>query len=274
MLKSKEEVLIRLKSLQHDLERRPKKRDDNSLYSMSRKYFGSWNKMMEGAGYKCKYCQKPKIPKRFLPSFYYFLGLVTTDGHIQYNRDKTWYNTSLYTSEREEVNLILNLIKNLFDYNSSVRKRKTCFSRRPNYQINISSKNVCEFLHKTGIPYGAKSYTIRLPLLVQNCSEGDFWHYLRGVFDGDGCIIFSGYNNTFKISSGSLKFIEDIKNKFENYGIYSSKMSQQKKNVWELKVCTKADIVKLYNFLYKNAEFYYPRKRRKWANNMFKNVVY
>lgn len=263
-----------LKILHHSLRRRPKKRDDNYLYFMSRKYFGSWNKMMKEAGYECKDYQNPKIPKEFSSQFYYFLGLVTTDGHIQYDSNRPNYNVSLYTSEKEEVELILGIINNLFDYKSSIRGRKSIFSNRPNYQINISSKKICEFLHKTGIPYGAKSYTIMLPQLVQNCSEENFWHYLRGVFDGDGCIIFSGSNNTFKISSGSPKFINDIKNKFESYGIYSSKISQQKENVWEIKVSTRADILKLYNCLYKDAEFYYPRKRKKWANNMFKNVVY
>lgn len=273
VLKSKEEVLAKLKELNLSLRRRPKKRDNDSLYSMSRKYFGSWNKMMEEAGYKCKNYQNPEVPKDFLAEFYYFLGLVTTDGHIQYDPHRPNYNVSLYTSETEEVNLILKLIRNLFGYDSSVRKRKTFFSKRPNYQINISSKRVCEFLHTKGIPYGTKSYTIRLPSSIFCCSEENFWHYLRGVFDGNGCIIFSGYTWVFKISSGSLNFVEDIKGKFESYGICSSKIYKEKENLWELKIFTKTEISKLYKLLYKNAEYYYPRKKKKWASNMFKNEV-
>lgn len=268
----KKRVIEKLYNLEVNLKRRPVKRDNSYLYILSRKYFGSWNKMMEEAGYKCKYFQNPKIPKKLLPEFYYFLGLVTTDGHNQYNKNKKWYNVSLYTSEKEEVGLILNLIENIFDYNSSIRKRKSFLSKRPNYQINISSKNVCEFLHKTGIPYGAKSYNIRLPSLIKFCSKKDFWHYLRGVFDGDGSIIFSGPNNTFKISSGSIKFIEDIQKKLVKEGFVRSRISRQKENVWEVKITNRPDIEKLYNLFYQNAEFFYPRKKLKWQSNMFKNT--
>lgn len=70
--------------LENRLKRRPQKRDDSSLYYHSRRIFGSWNKLMQTAGFKIKVYQKidsVKLDKDFA----YFLGLVVTDGHIVHN---------------------------------------------------------------------------------------------------------------------------------------------------------------------------------------------
>lgn len=83
---NKEKIISAVHDLGKRLKRRPVKRDNSNLYFLSRKYFGSWNKMMEGAGYNTEKLQKPRIPNLNSDLLYYFLGLVCTDGHVVFNK--------------------------------------------------------------------------------------------------------------------------------------------------------------------------------------------
>ena len=60
-------LILGVRNLEKELGRRPTKHDNSALYQRSVKYFGSWNKMMEAAGYKVKYYQYPKIPDKLTP---------------------------------------------------------------------------------------------------------------------------------------------------------------------------------------------------------------
>ena len=262
----REDVLTKLKLLQEKLARRPVKRDSPYLYLLSRKYYGSWNKLMIEAGYQCKEIQNPSIPPNLDNKLSYLLGLLSTDGHIQAIKDKGFYRTMIYTSEREEVEIISRLINEIFKYHVSVRGRKTGFSKRLNYEINIYSKKVALFLNSLGIPFGAKSYTIKVPEILIDKNENLFWHYLRGVFDGDGSIIFSESNTSFKISSGSVNFLNGLKEITNSQG-FNLRVSKQDQNVWILRTNIKKDIARLYSLIYKDALFFYPRKKEKWSKH-------
>lgn len=261
---SKKEVIEKLKILEKKLGRRPVKRDDSRLYVLSRRYFGTWNKMMREYGYECKNIQKVKIPNKFTYDFYYFLGLVSTDGHIQALKEKNSYRILLYTSEDEERDMILRLIELLFSYKASVRSRKTGFSKRPNYEIYISSKNLAFLLNDKGIPFGSKWDNMILPKIIVGCENKAFWNYLRGVFDGDGSIIFSGKNKSFKVSSGSKIFLEGLKNKLLNEGFFYVGINKQTDTMWELRISRAEELKKLYSLFYNDAHFFYSRKKLKW----------
>lgn len=266
----KKKIINALKELENKLKRRPAKKDSSNLYHLSRKYFGSWNNLLKEAGYKIREIQRPTIHKSERDKLYYLLGLLNTDGHIQFQKEGGKYRILFFTSELEEKEIILKLIKQLFEYNASVRAKKTGFSKRLNYEIYISSKEICEFLHDLGMPYGAKSKTIRMPKsLIEN--RRDIWNYMRGVFDGDGSIIFTKYGCLFKISGGSEKFIQDIYEVFKK-DMPSARVTHEREDIWELKITNKEDILKLYNLIYKNADYFYPRKKIKWQSNMFKNT--
>lgn len=260
----KRDILTKLKLLEKYLGKRPVKRDDSNLYFLSRKYFGSWNNMMLEAEYDCKTFQKSDIPIVFNEELYYLMGIISTDGHIQALITRNSYRVMIYTSEKEEVKLLLNLVLNIFNYKASIRPRKTGFSNRVNYEIYISSKKIALFLNSLGIPFGAKSYNITVPKIIYECKEDYFWHYFRGIFDGDGSIIFQGYNGILKIASGSEKFLSQLKYILSSKGFKTFKVSKQDKNVWALRTNTKTEIKLIHELIYNNAQFYYPRKKLKW----------
>lgn len=269
MKRDKEFVLKNLKNLHTKLGRRPVKRDYSNLYFLSRKYFGSWNNLMKEAGYSVKEFQNPDIPDITSRDFYYFLGLLCTDGHIQFIKNKWQYKLIIFTSYDEEKEIILRLIQELFNYKASVRSKIYGFSKKPNYEIYISSKKICKFFNDLGVPYGNKSLNLKVPKIIFNLDNIKLWSFIRGVFDGDGSIIFSKSIQTFKISSGSQGFIEDLNVLLAKSGIGFIRVIHERENVWELKVGRTKELQKIYSLMYKDAYFYYPRKRLKWEQRYF-----
>ncbi|HLD98523.1 MAG TPA: LAGLIDADG family homing endonuclease [Candidatus Nanoarchaeia archaeon] len=261
----KQEIINEFKRIEKNLGRKPVKRDNANLYFLSRKHFGSWNNLIEKSGYKVRRFQNPQIPDVLSNEVYYLLGLLCTDGHIQFRKNECKYRLILFTSYNEEKEMIIKLIKNIFDYNASVREKLYGFSNRPNYEVYISSKKVCEFFNNLGVPYGNKSTSLRVPKVLFHLNKDKTFNFLRGVFDGDGSIIFSSINQTFKISSGSQKFIEDMHKLMSKLNINSSRITHERDNIWELKLNKEKEIKKLYNLLYLDSKFYYPRKKLKWS---------
>jgi len=201
--------------------------------------------------------------------FYYFLGLLCTDGHIQFNREKGKYKLIIFTSNKEEREMICNLIYSLFKYKASLRSKIYGFSEKPNYEIYISSKKLCEFFENLEVPFGAKSLTIKIPNIIKKCSDAFFWNFVRGIFDGDGSIIKLKTNWTFKIASGSRIFLEELNDLFLKRGL-SSILRKEREHLWLLKLHKKNEINKIYSLIYKNTKnYYYARKRLKWENNNF-----
>lgn len=259
---NKKEILERLIELEVKLKRRPTKRDNSTLYFLSRKYFGSWNNLMKKAGYKVKHRQKAQLPK-INSKLYYFLGLLSTDGHIQSipKGDKVM----IFTSYKEEREMILSLMKNLFNYSSSFRIRNYGFSTRENYEIYIYSKKLSKFLQNIGIPSGKKTFSIKVPSLIMKDKSQEIWHFIRGVFDGDGSISKTSNQPLFKINMGSTDFIRDLQKIFISRGFNSIKLRQERETLWDLRLNKKEDIKKLYSLIYKNSKnYFYPRKKYKW----------
>lgn len=259
---NKEKIIFELKELEKKLGRIPKKRDNSYLYFLSRQYFSSWNRMMKYAGYSVKTTQKPIIPKIYSTSLYYFLGILITDGHIAIKPNRI-YQIKLYTSFSDEKEILIKLIKFLFKYNPSLRSRKTEFSENLNYEIYLSSKELCYFLtEKLGIPQGNKSSNVVVPKFIINSNDLKKGSFLRGVIDGDGSIL---KGNVIKISSGSREFLTDIKNILFGLRVKSGKICCEKNNVYNLWICGSENVIKLKKLIYKDkSDFYYPRKKLSW----------
>ena len=268
MLKNeKSKLIFEIKNLEKELDRRPTKHDNSSLYNKSRKYFGSWNKMMESAGYKVIYYQYPKIPRKLTPELSYFLGLIMTDGHLQCHNKR--YGIYLFTSYNEEKNMIMDLIKNLFSYNAGTYNRKYGFNKRINTMLIINSRDLINCLNKDfNIPIGNKSLNARVPEVILNSNSENKINFLRGVVDGDGHITQSSVH----ISSGSYLFLIDMKKLFSSINIECNAKIEERRTCYVLHL-NKTESKKLYYLCYDKAKYFYPRKKDKLLRtNIFKNV--
>jgi len=259
---NKKRIIDEIRSLAEKLNRKPVKRDDERLYQIARKYFKSWNNSLKLAGFEIKDKQSPIMPDTKENGFYYFLGLLITDGHVVYDRGKN-YQIKLYTSYEEEKEMIAKLIYFLFNYKPSIRKRKTGFSKRANYEIYISSKDLCNFITNfSDIPSGAKSINVKVPNLLLSSDKSKIGGFIRGVIDGDGTILKS---STAKIVSGSEGFLSGVKELLNKLGAKSGKICHEKENLYTLWICGKDNLRKLRGALYENSNsFFYSRKKDLW----------
>lgn len=266
---NKELVIKTIKNLDEELKRRPTKWDNCGLYQASRKHFGTWNNAMKIAGYKIPEKQNPVLPEKLTPELAYFLGLLITDGHIQSDNIGRKYKTSLYTSYKEEIEVICSLIKSLFKCKAKIYERKhTGFSRKNNYDIYIHSKMFVEYLKNNyDIPSGAKSLTIKIPKFILNTSKKNMVAFLRGVIDGDGSIKKWSVN----IASGSYSFLKSIKYMLNKLRIDSNKIYKDR-TCMTLSITKNKNLNKLYSLIYSNASAYYPRKKSKFETAILKNA--
>jgi len=212
---------------------------------------------MKAAGYKVKFYQKIDSIK-FNEDFAYFLGLLITDGHIYFNKNLKNYKVAIYTSYPEEKEMLLKLIKYLFNYNLPFTSRMYGFNKKPNYEIRIDSKYLAMVLiNDYNIPSGAKSLTVLMPTKIMDSSTKIKIAFLRGIIDGDGSI--SG--NSVKIASGSKEFLQRLKKLLGSLTIFSGRVIKDNKNTntFSIRICRKADLIKIKSIY--DAEFCYKRKK-------------
>lgn len=260
----RKEVIEEIVLLGRKLGRAPVKRDCNSLYFRARASFGTWNCALSASGFNIRVNQEPKIPL-LSEEFFYFLGLIITDGHLVVdNLKRKNYQAKLYTSFREEKELILKLIFDLLGYRASVRERRTGFTNNLSYEIYISSKKLCTFLLSLGIPSGEKSKSVKVPEVLFGEKEKNILSFVRGVIDGDGSI----NKNSVKICSGSKDFLAGISILFGDLGISCGGVTREKRGLFNLWVCEHDSLIKLRTGLYKNAQYFYPRKKNSWFNKV------
>ncbi len=253
---SKKDLIQEVHNLELTLHRRPVKRDNATLYKNSREFFGSWNKMLFSAGYSVQFLQKIGS-YTFNHNFAYFLGLLITDGHIAYDKRRENYKVAIYTSYPDERDMLVKLIRHIFEYNARISKKKAGYNVKFNFEVRINSKKLAEdLIDDYCIPSGKKSLNVRLPNFLFNtqirCKES----FLRGVIDGDGSITKRG----IKIVSGSTLFLKDLKHFLFTLKIHTgSIIKEHDRNTYSIRINKKEDWIKIkriYSFGY-----FYKRKR-------------
>jgi hypothetical protein len=183
----------------------------------------------------------------------YAFGLFITDGCFR--KDGIAFSSKDYEQ--------ISLFKSLFESEAPIRKRIK--NNNIYYEITLSSKHLAETVLK-----------LRGESKKEN---GDFsfipeqyiHHFIRGVFDGDGCIRIKNKNKetpqlSFDIC-GTYELLHDIK-RYIDIGI--SKKSQttitEHGNIYRITYSGNRQCSKIYNYLYHDATRYLSRKKE-WFNN-------
>lgn len=135
------------------------------------------------------------------------------------------------------------------------------------YSISSSRTALVNFFVENGVlPRKSLSNNITI---VDRIPEAEMRHFIRGYFDGDGCICnyvashkkgqWNASNVIFVGSERFMYFLKDYMNIFE----IKSRISKQK-TLFRLTISNKRDIVKLRQLLYDVSTIYLERKRQKF----------
>ena len=176
----------------------------------------------------------------------YILGLLCSDGSI----DKNGYGFQITSKDFE----ILDNVKNILNSEHKICKVEA-FDKRTHkiytrYNLHICSKKMVDDLKKLGLSNN-KSFDCKMPAI----DKIYFWDFLRGLFDGDGCI--TGKYGKLRISFIATEdIINNIKIIFNENGLSNNKLTIQSENevgkIYNLKQNSYKDILFIRENMYKS----------------------
>lgn len=197
----------------------------------------------------------------------YVLGFFTADGNMIKNKRGGHY-IAFYSNDKE----LLVKIRTLLCSNQKIalKKQKPLHSRKPSYQIQIGSKEIYSDLLKLGLVPN-KSLILKVPAIPEKFLS----HFVRGYFDGDGCVYFKKnwakdrnklrWVFQTRFTSGSKKFLAKLHSILKLIEICRGGYLYDKGSGHEL-VFSHNDGLALFRFMYDNvsSEMYLDRKYKKF----------
>lgn len=184
----------------------------------------------------------------------YWLGFLYADGYVMNDDKNKQYRVVLTLKENDKMHI--ELFKKCLDSNNPIRsvceklKDKECFSS----QFYVYSKKMVDDLYKNGCVQN-KSLVLKPPIIMDNLTG----HFIRGYFDGDGSIYYDKKRDRYIFSIlGTNELLTWICDKI---GI-EKHIRNAKKNTLckEMRVNKKDDLIKIYNYVFKDSNIYLNRK--------------
>lgn len=188
----------------------------------------------------------------------YILGFLYADGNVC----KNVFQIALHKQDEE----FLILLK------ESLNSSHPIVNDRGYKRFRIGNVELSKKLALLGV-VERKTFSISFPddFLLKK----DLWrHFIRGYFDGDGCITFHSMKNgklkwKFQLTS-NFDFLNSIMNIFcQELGFNLTKLRKEprvKTDVFYYEHCSTSSekIIKIYNFLYRDSSFFLSRKKNKF----------
>lgn len=188
----------------------------------------------------------------------YWLGFIAADGTITERGNSKSLTINLQWNDKS----LLDCFKSDLEYDGNIYElpiRK----RNPNKQcvIRINSYKLCTDLSKYYIT-PRKSFTVQFPE-IDECFYKD---YIRGYFDGDGCISINKYGKPmFTIVSGSKIILEQINKILSEKCHIEPSSILTRKSVFTMGFYSKDKVKRVFQYLYTNADRFLERKFNKFA---------
>lgn len=207
--------------------------------------------------------------KKWTPEMAYVLGFFAADGNMIKNKRGAHFIEFQITDKN-----LLHKIRKLLGSNHKITTRRRNSNCKNCYRLQIGSKEIFNDLLKLGMAPN-KSKTIDLPFVPDKY----FSDFVRGYFDGDGCVSCGIYNRknrksknylfNSRFTSGSKIFLENLLEKFRNNNIMKGGFIYDKRGSFDLVFSTN-DTKKLFRFMYSNIKncIFLERKYNKFCEGL------
>jgi len=203
-------------------------------------------------------------PEKFNTSFFenintenkaYWLGFIYADG---YNSEK---NSKVVVCLHEQDLSLLNKLKDHIGFKGNIHQ----YPKRKNVILTLCSKKLSKDLVNQGCPQN-KTYKLIFP----DCSivpKNLISHFMRGYFDGDGCI--TNYNYMSVMSNKN--FIKVYQSRLAEFCALNKDLPlrarhEHNQNILYFTYGGTGNLQKIYNFFYKDATIYLERKKKRFEN--------
>ncbi len=198
----------------------------------------------------------------------YFLGLVYSDGNLF----KYDIEICLVKSDEQLLEDISNYIygQSYLKYRSvrDITIGDKTFISNEQVRFSISSKKITEDLMKIGL-HPNKSLTIVFPEILKD-NEDLTRHFIRGFFDGDGCLhIDKKIGNDVVSITTNHQMCVDLKTEISKYLNINVcvRSNQTKQNVESISITGRKQIKAFLDWIYKDATLKLGRKHQLYLDH-------
>jgi len=184
----------------------------------------------------------------------YVLGLFMADGSISNN----------------QISISLNDLDIIEQIRDMVNPNRKVYHNKNSHTIVWRNKEDLDFLKSIGVTI-KKSYDARIYFGIP---KELMHHYIRGWFDGDGCVFQSKthdkktnkdyYYNYVSFTTGSVDFIKDLQTVLSENGISTTYNEDCRKATWYVTIKKKGMVQKFFQYIYKDANIKLNRKYYKF----------
>ncbi len=180
----------------------------------------------------------------------YWLGFIYADGTMIHYTNRNAYVVRIHCSNLdfkhiEKFSIFVN--KPIYKYD------KSCI-------VQLYDSKLYHKLQDLGLCPNKSKKSINLPLLPESMMP----HFIRGYFDGDGCITNSDGQSKFVLTNGHPKLLEDISYILFNIIDSKQKIYSYPQNTYQLQVRGNIKTSKVYDYLYNQSSIFLERKKNKW----------
>lgn len=190
----------------------------------------------------------------------YILGLLYADGnnHTPHNA----ITLSLQECDRD----VLEFVKNELEYAGAIRVNelsKKNSKHKDQYVLCINNEYLSQRLFQLGV-VDAKSLKLTFPAWL---SADLIPHFIRGYFDGDGCIYYDKKENRYTTCTvGTRDFCKSLSDILYGFGCANSTYHPAicNENTVVLRTGGNRSTYSFLSWIYKDANFYMKRKHQKY----------
>lgn len=192
----------------------------------------------------------------------YWLGFMYADGNVGTNL------TSVELSLSDKDTVHLNKFGKFIEYSGTINRRNVEFKGKTYKAVRIMfrSKHMKEQLITLGcIPN--KSLVLKFPTVYQ-VSDNLLRHFIRGYFDGDGCIYLIKRAKTDYFPSlsllGTREFLDILQQRAPWFKGSITKAKQHLNNTFTLSCANNKYVYDMLDTLYKDTNIYLDRKYERY----------
>jgi hypothetical protein len=191
----------------------------------------------------------------------YWLGFIFADGCVLRRKYKYQTITALRLVLAEKDIDHLKLFRKSISSKNSICVYSNKLDNTTKCSISLNSEKLVSDLEKTGCVQ-RKSLVLKYPKLLENLDR----HFIRGYFDGDGCISFYSKpnNKTCRVSFiGTCDFLLKLREILVNNGVWFT-LPRKSGNYFVLEGGGNNKCRQFYKYLYCNANYFLNRKENKF----------
>jgi len=200
----------------------------------------------------------------------YWLGFLFADGYVRIRKDK--YGELKLKLQYRDINHI-ELFKNHINSNNVIKtvdekyKYKGEIKTTKSSTFSIYSTKIVNDLINLGCTEN-KSKTIIFP---DDLPKELIRHFIRGFFDGDGCVSLYKDRIDLYICCANKEFLTSIKTIFTQIGITKQEITLNINNVYLLRFYRYNDMKRIYDYFYTDSTVFLTRKMDTF-NNVNKKI--